>query len=220
MSASISGAGVFTNLFISILLGQLRAQPSIVSPGCKVWTYLLEELIMPGHVLFGQWLPMSEWTCVLWAVYPPKLTQWLESADLSEQEKHKVKLYQCLLSPSAGVTFRWPLFLCLWLSQTQGKWPGWCQVLWPYREGLVDWINKYMIPDYNLKSFKGLGAHSQKTEREDTAWLLSGVRSQTLLRGLSREELCGCPCRVLLGLSRPLPCSDPAGTVAGAYPNG
>lgn len=62
-----------------------------------------------------------------------------------------------------------------------------------------------MIPDYNLKSFKDLCAHSQKIEREDTAWLLSGGRSQTLLRGLSGEELCGwgslghCPAVTLQG---------------------
>lgn len=47
-----------------------------------------------------------------------------------------------------------------------------------------------MIPDYNLKSFKDLGAHSQKTEREDTAWLRSGVRSQTLLGGAFLEKSC------------------------------
>lgn len=39
-------------------------------------------------------------------VCPPKLSQWLESADLSEQEKHRVKLHQCLSDPWGTVTFR------------------------------------------------------------------------------------------------------------------
>lgn len=180
---------------------------------------------MSGQVCLSQWPPAWDWMLVLRShrstkTYP---VPHLGSTALGEQEEQRVVLQHSIhwvrQIPGDCHCPRSFAFRFYVIPRTQEKCPVWCQPLWPYQEGFIDWINRHVIPGYNIKSFKDLGPRSQKAKRGrgrgkaagcshiSSVSVLSGMNSRNLLRALLPsqapwEELCGSPCRVLQRFSK------------------